>query len=209
MEPDDILLFYSGDEFFATARIEQKFENPDIGEWANGIYGEGFARGTEVLWLLLLSMLIFGYMRQFLNALNAIDRPRDAFAVNLLFTGANVLLNVVLVWQFGWVGAAVASATSSLLGTVVSYALLSRVVTLELPLAEIGKQAVAALIMGGVVSLLRRTIELTGLVRHNVLIVTSLVGIGAGVYVVTLLALSPALRDTVDRNLPVDLPSVP
>lgn len=34
MESDDILLFYSEGEFFATARVEQKFENPDIGEWA-------------------------------------------------------------------------------------------------------------------------------------------------------------------------------
>lgn len=34
MESDDILLFYSGGEFFATARVEQKFENPEIGAWA-------------------------------------------------------------------------------------------------------------------------------------------------------------------------------
>ncbi|WP_143920347.1 hypothetical protein [Halorhabdus utahensis] len=34
MESDDILLFYSEGEFFASARVEQKFENPDIGEWA-------------------------------------------------------------------------------------------------------------------------------------------------------------------------------
>lgn len=34
MESDDILLFYAEGEFFATARVVQKFESPAIGDWA-------------------------------------------------------------------------------------------------------------------------------------------------------------------------------
>jgi O-antigen/teichoic acid export membrane protein len=170
------------------------------------IYGSEFVQGTEVLWLLLFSMLIFGYMRQFVNALNAIDRPKYAFIVNLVFTAANITLNIILVWQFGWVGAAVASAISSILGTIVSYSLLIQVVDLDLPLTEIGKQVASALLMGGIVWSLQALVETTDIVQHNFAIVLSLVAVGAGVYAFSLLIISSKFRNTVDRNIPVEIP---
>jgi O-antigen/teichoic acid export membrane protein len=170
------------------------------------VYGGDFLVGRNVLWLLLLSILFFSYMKQFLNALNAIDEPRLAFAVNVVFIATNVALNGALIWQFGWVGAAVASATSAFVGLCLGYALLVREVSFDLPVAEITKQAVAALVMGGVVVVGESAVEATGVVEQNIVIVVGLVAVGAGVYVAALLALSSRFRATVRRNLPVDVP---
>lgn len=172
------------------------------------IYGDEFVQGTNVLWLLLLSILLFSYMRQFLNALNAIDRPDYAFRVNAVFIGTNATLNLVLIWRLGWVGAAVASAISSAVGLVLSYRLLVRLVSFELPFAEISKQLIAAIGMGAVVLGLQNLIEATGIIQHNFAILLGLVAIGAAIYVVSLLAISPKFRGIVTRNVPVDLTSI-
>lgn len=170
------------------------------------IYSSEFVQGTEVLWLLLLSMLLYTYMQQQLNALNAVDRPDAAFRVNLIFVFSNVLLNLILVWRFGWIGAAVASAIASGLGLTLSYNLLVQTLPITIPLDEIGRQWVAAFVMGGVVWALRNGIETTDIIRHNFATVCLLVGIGACVYSILLLAISPQFRATVERNLPVDPP---
>ncbi len=170
------------------------------------IYGEEFVQGVEVLWLLILSIFLFSYYRQFLNVLNALDYPEYAFRANLVFIATNVVLNVTLIWQLGWIGAAVASVVSVLFGMVASYTYLTRIISFRIPFEEIGRQALAALVMGVVVFTCRTAIETAELVQHNVLIVVTLVGLGAGVYVLVLLAISREFRDTVDRNLPVAVP---
>jgi O-antigen/teichoic acid export membrane protein len=141
-----------------------------------------------------------------LNALNAVDRPDAAFRVNLVFVFSNVVLNLLLIWQFGWVGAAVASVTASGIGLAFSYALLARTLPLRIPFDEIGRQWAAALFMGGVVWGLRSIIETTGIIGHNFAIVCLLVGAGSLVYFAVLMTISSRLRATVSRNLPVDPP---
>lgn len=172
------------------------------------IYGDEFVQGTKVLWLLLLSILLFSYMHQFLNALNAIDRPDYAFRVNAVFIVTNATLNLVLIWQLGWIGAAIASVMSSIVGLVLSYKLLVRLVNFELPLLEISKQVIAAVGMGAVVAGLRKAIEATGVIQHNFVILLGLVAIGATTYVALLITISPKFRGVVTRNAPVDLTSL-
>ncbi len=171
-----------------------------------GLYGAEFVRGTEVLWLLLGGVVCYSYFEQFLNALNGIDRPNAAFRANLVFIVSNIALNILLVWQIGFVGAAIASVLSVLLGTVVAYALLLQFVSVTLPLSEVGRQVLAALVMGGVVFLGERAAETSGVVDQNVLVVGGFVVVGAGVYVVVLSAISARFRTTVRRNLPFDVP---
>lgn len=169
------------------------------------IYGPEFVQGTEVLWLLLASILLFGYFRQCINALNALDYPDVAFRVNVVFITSNIVMNVVLIWQFGWIGAAIASVLSVSLGTVLSYYLLSLLVPLTIPFDNIGQQVTAAAVMGIVVLLGRIGIEETAF-QHNFVIITVLVTLGITVYVAVLLAISPQFRSTVRRNLPFEFP---
>lgn len=172
------------------------------------IYGTGFGIGDQVLVILLLGLIVYTYTKQLLNTLNAIDRPDLAFRANGVFIGANLALNVLLVWQIGWVGAAIATALSATVGLVASYYYARQLVPFELPTGEISRQWIAALIMGAIVYLARDIGEanLAWIDDYNAVFVVSLVGLGAAIYFAILLAISSRFRTTVDRNLPIDLP---
>ena len=167
------------------------------------VYGPEFTEGTTILGLLVLAVLLYAYQKQLLNALNGLDRPDLSFRINALFIALNASLNLVLVWQYGLVGAAVATAVSAGVGALASYVVLKRLVAFDTPVDDVARQWAAALLMGGVVYAARAVGETTVLATHNELFVVALVGIGAGVYFLILLILSSTFRETVRRNLPV------
>jgi len=159
------------------------------------IYGSQFTRGNVVLVVLVGARLVYTYQHQFVNALNAIDRPDLAFRVEGVFVVTNLGLNVALVLEFGWIGAAVATALSALLATLLAHRALAAEVDFELPLAELGRQVFASLVMGGVV--LAGTTALPGTLPVGL----GLVFLGAAVYGVVVFVISPTLRQVVVVNL--------
>lgn len=172
------------------------------------LYGPEFIQGSTVLVLLILGIVLYTYLKQFLNALNGLNRPDLAFRINGVFIILNTGLNVILIWQFSIVGAAIASVISVIITLAIAYRFVSQIVSFDTPLGEIGRQCVAALAMGGVVWSGLYGIESTAVIQHNATIVLLLVGIGAAFYFTTLLGISSRFRKTVDRNLPVDLPLI-
>ena len=152
------------------------------------IYGSEFTKGGVVLVVLVAARLIHVYQQQFVNALNAINRPDLAFRVQGLFVAANVVLNVLLVALYGWVGAAV--------GLVAGYTAITSVLPVEMPRAELGRQTGAAVLMGAVVlagkTVLPRTLPAA----------LGLVALGAAVYGLVMVGVSPALRGVIRDNLP-------
>jgi O-antigen/teichoic acid export membrane protein len=141
-----------------------------------------------------------GYQSQVLSGLNAVDRPEFAFRSNSTLIGANVVLNVVLVWWLGWIGAALATACASGLALVVTYGYLRRVVSFTVPLSEIGRQVLAAVVMAAAV-LAGREVLLGRFPEYEFVVVLGLVCAGAGVYFAVLLLISEGIRETVFRNL--------
>lgn len=177
-----------------------------LGERILQIYGSEFPQGANVLVLLIVANLLMGYQNQLLNTLNAINRPDLSFRVNGVFVLANLTLNVILVYLYGWIGAAVATATSVAISLVLAYRHVDNVIDFKLPTGEIMKQWVAAIIMAVLVYgglYVENTYWLLG---HNVATILILVLTGAGTYFFVLLGLSMEFRETVDRNLPIDLP---
>ena len=170
------------------------------------IYGDEFTQGAVVLGILIVAALVRAYQKQFLTTLNAVDRPELSFRANALFVVTNLSLNFVLVYVYGWIGAAVATVLSVAVSLVVAYHMLEALVDFAIPYREIGRQWLAALAMGAVVLAGRRVETTYRLLEHNLATVFVLVGLGAGVYFLALLAISPRFRETVDRNLPVALP---
>lgn len=168
------------------------------------IYGGEFVRGTAVLGLLILACLFYAYQQQLLTAINAIDRPNLSFKINGAFILTNTGLNVALVSQFGWVGAAVATVVSTALGLTLSYVLFTRLVSIHPPIQEIKHQVLAASLMGVVLWLLRRFIDTSAASLWNVALTVGLVVFGAGLYFLGLLGLSAQFRRTVTANLPID-----
>jgi O-antigen/teichoic acid export membrane protein len=175
-----------------------------VGDRLLRIYGASFEKGAPILALLVGAALVYSYVRQLRNTLNAIDRPELAFRVNAVFVGINVVLNLVLTWQFGWLGAAVATLASAGIGAVLAYWYVHSEVGISFPLRLIGRQGVAAIAMGGFVFALRRLLESNWDLQSNVVFVGLLVSTGAVVYFGTLAAIWPAFRLTVVDNLPIE-----
>ncbi|MFA9426356.1 polysaccharide biosynthesis C-terminal domain-containing protein [Natronorubrum sp. A-ect3] len=170
------------------------------------IYGDGFEIGAQVLTMLLVGILAYTYNKQLLNTLNAIDRPDLAFRANAVFIVSNLVLNVALVYTIGWVGAAIATASSAAIGLVFGFYYTRRHVGFSVPLEEISKQCIAALLMGVVVYAARALGEPQPIAAYNEIFVVALVGLGALVYFLVLLSISRTFRTTVSRNLPFDVP---
>jgi O-antigen/teichoic acid export membrane protein len=177
-----------------------------LGERLLMLYGDEFVEGAAVLWLLILAVLIYSFQKQLINGLNGIDRPDLAFRTNAAFVVVNASLNLVLIWQYGVVGAAAATALSTVVALVLSYYYLSRLITFRVPYGELVRQWAAALLMGTVVFATLGAIEATALIIHNAIVVVGLVAIGVGVYFLSLLSISREFRATVARNLPFELP---
>lgn len=165
------------------------------------IYSPEFVVGSTVLAILILAQIFEVYGSQFVDVLNAVKRPDAAFRTNAVFTVTNLSLNVVLISQFGWTGAAVATLLSSVLTLLLGYYYLSEVLdTIRIPLDELGRQVVSALVMTGFVYLLETLVGPSHL--ETILIVFA----GAVFYISILVIISAKVRQDVGqllRNLPI------
>ncbi|WP_340101524.1 polysaccharide biosynthesis C-terminal domain-containing protein [Salinibaculum salinum] len=167
------------------------------------VYGPEFVEGARVLTILIVAVLFYGYQRQTVNALSGIDRPDEAFTVNSVLIGSNVVLNIVLIANFGIIGAAVATATSAVISLVTGYIILRRHVIISLPIRRIGTQIIAATGMGVVVIVVEEIIK-TILPPTDVIVPTGLiVGVGAVSYFSFLWILSAEFREVVIENAPL------
>lgn len=169
------------------------------------IYGPDFVQGATVLWLLILSTLLYGYQTQLTSSLNAIDRPDISFRINIAFIGVNAILNVVFVSMVGFVGAAIATALSAAIGVSLAFTALRSELEFVVPAGEILKQFLAAGLMALAVLAGLEVFERTA-VSHNVAVLLTLVVLGAGVYFLALYLLSSEFRSTVVDNSPVRIP---
>jgi O-antigen/teichoic acid export membrane protein len=172
-----------------------------VGEPILGLYGSEFEQAGTVLAILVVARLIYAYEAQFIMTLNAIDYPDIAFRVNLVFVASNIVLNVVLVYLYGWVGAAVGTATAAFVGLIVAYYALTDVIDLKIPVGELARQLVAAIAMGVVLYPTRGVV--LGLLETRIVEALLLVSFGAGVYFAVLVVLSTRFRTTVRNNIPI------
>lgn len=179
-----------------------------LGERILRIYGPEFPQGATILTILIVANLFMGYQTQLINTLNAINRPNLAFRVNAVFVIVNLTFNMIFIYFYGWIGAAIATATSVAISLVLAYRHVAKIIDFELPAIEIVKQWVAAFVMaiavyGGL--FVENTYRI---LSHNVATVLILVTAGAGIYFLILLAISMEFRETVDRNIPITIPFV-
>jgi O-antigen/teichoic acid export membrane protein len=167
------------------------------------IYGPAFSVADTVLVILVLSQLAFVYMTQLLNVLNATNKPEIAFRINVFFAISNIVLNILLITVFGWLGAAIASLTSAALGIILAYYAVRRSIDGFLPVRDWGSQILAAGIMGGcLLSIL--SADVMGLVSGPPIVEkVTIVAFGAAVYGGTLFLLSRRVRNVILANLSV------
>lgn len=168
-----------------------------VGDMVLKVYNTQYAIASTVLFVLTGARLVYAYADQLTNALSGIDRPDLSFRVNLAFVLVNVSLNLLLVYVYGWVGAAVATTASAIVSLVLGYWYLDSLLTVTIPYGELSKQWVAAVVMGIVVAAGRQPLPSTWLAGFG------LAGVGGLVYFVLLFGLSTRFRTTLRDNLPV------
>jgi len=173
-----------------------------VGEGVLNIYDEEFRQGYQILVILIGSTLVHSYYRQFINTMNAIDRPEMSFKIHMFFVVSNIMLNFALVYFYGWIGAAIATLASSIGGVIVAHRLLSRVFAFSIPWGEIGKQFVSAVIMGIATFGLLHIFGMWGIGRLRIFAVLPAVAFGGVVYFTVLLTVSKTFKRTVFENLP-------
>jgi O-antigen/teichoic acid export membrane protein len=162
------------------------------------ILGIVFSPQYTGAWLVLI-ILAFENMFQPIHmilgrALLAIDHPGLAARASVFSMILNLVLNFALVWQFGIVGAAVATITASSFNGFLHAVYLSRYLSIRLPFREIGWCVFAALGMTAVL--------LTGLTMITVNTFPELlvmVAIGAVAYIGIALVYPP-IRTTVSAQ---------
>lgn len=158
------------------------------------LYGSEFAAGSLLLVVLCAARIAQSYEVVLLQTLNALDLPEVTFRISFLFTVVNLGLNVTLIWQFGPIGAAVATAVSVAISGVLGLRELSNHVRVRVAVRPILTQLGSATFMGLVILAIQQrfgswtTVELFAVVLF-----------GTGVYGVVVLLVSPQTKATLRR----------
>jgi len=119
------------------------------------LYGQDFIPAALPLCVLLIARVIRGSTAVPIGgSFSGIGRPDLALKIDAISVGTNVVLNALLIPRFGIMGAAIATTTSLLLGNMIFFALIPRVMKLKIDFKwfaqAIGLAAIAvALFWGG------------------------------------------------------------
>lgn len=125
-----------------------------------------FGPEFTVAWLALI-ILVAGKIPQTLHillsrSLNGIDRPDLAATASILSAIINVIFNIVFIWQYGLVGAAIATTASFAVNTGLHMFYLNKFLRISIPVRKIGLIVIASTIMGVPVYILSHITDVTG-----------------------------------------------
>jgi len=111
------------------------------------------------------------------RTLKGIDRPELSAKATTIAVLINVVLNFVLIWYFGILGAAVATTVSFSINTVLHWVYLSRYVSITLSGAELGWSVVSASLMSGTLFVVNRWVPVNSIPK-----LVAFVGAGVLIY---------------------------
>lgn len=153
------------------------------------IYRPAFEQGYVVLLLLITARVLDAYAYQLASVISALDYPEIEFRISVSFIAINSGLNLLFIWQFGWIGAAVATMLSTVVELGLSYRYLSNIIgQVEVPFEPILAQVGASIVMAGIIY------GLTLVVPINNYTAVGLVFVGASIYVGVLVSISTRIR---------------
>lgn len=152
------------------------------------LFGREYVIATTVLVILFFEKIIQSVNDIVESSVRALDRPDMAAKATIVSIGLNIILNPILVFSIGFVGAAIATGFSWFVNTLLHIYYLRQLVSFEFPYSILGWYVISSLIMGAVVLVVQSVFPVTNVVR-----LFSLVLVGTTVY--GLLAVSiPSVR---------------
>ncbi|MFC4437780.1 MULTISPECIES: oligosaccharide flippase family protein [Natrialbaceae] len=155
------------------------------------VFGDAYTIASVALIILMGEKILQSFYVVFGRSLRAINREDLSAKSTIVSIVANLILTFVLVPLFGLSGAAIATAVSFGLNTILHAVYLSEFISIRFPIVEVGWALVAAITMTISLLALRHVLPIQTLVE--LLLVISL---GALTYTVVLL-LFPPLRKNV------------
>jgi len=165
-----------------------------------------FGPDFTVAWLALIVLtggrIVSSVHIIFSSALNAIDRPDLAAYAAICASVLNLGLNVILIWQFGLVGAAIATMGSFAVNTALHTYFLNKFIQIDLPLREAAWSILASAVMALCLFGIRSQIEI-----NTIFGLLSIVSIGVIIYTAVAVVYTP-IRTTIQRTMKPLLSSV-
>lgn len=169
-----------------------------VAVFSREILGLVFGQDFTIAWLVLIILMgekIFQAPHLILGkSLQGINRPDLAARSGVVAMVLNFTLNVLLVWQFGIVGAAIATTISFIVNSILHGYYLSRFITIRLPCREISWYIISSAFMSLLLLVIRRWIPI-----NSVLVLGSVVAFGVLAYLLLAL-LSPRIRGRIRKT---------
>jgi O-antigen/teichoic acid export membrane protein len=160
------------------------------------LFGIQFTSGWLVLIVLMAGRIPESVFFIFSRTLNGIDRPDLGARAVLVATASNVLLNLVLVLQYGIAGAAVATGVSFAMNALIHAHYLSDFLSIGIPVSQLTGIVMAALGMAGILWYIGSQIAVDSLLRLALVLL-----LGIGLYGVFSLMI-PQTREMIIENVP-------
>jgi O-antigen/teichoic acid export membrane protein len=169
------------------------------------LYGASFVSGAPVLMILLFVQIVNIFMFLLTMCLNAMDMPRTSFYITAASAVLNIALNILLIPQFGIIGAAVASLVTILINAVLAYMMLKSSLHIRIDKRGILNLIVSAMIMSVALSACVYLFPI-----RNFADLVLVLGFGALIYFVSVLGIDRAIRNDLKELLEtMHLPLIP
>ncbi|WP_380677917.1 flippase [Salinigranum sp. GCM10025319] len=147
------------------------------------LFGSEYGAASLVLTVLLFSAFIQSVQTAYGRVLPGMDRP-DLDAKSALMTlTINMVLNIVFVWQFGILGAAVATTIAKVCSAVIELYFVRQLVTVSFRPREVAWCVVSSVAMTVALVYVESIVSITSVFRLLVVI-----GLGAAIYAIVLLS---------------------
>ena len=111
------------------------------------LYGASFVSGAPVLMILLFVQIVNIFMFLLTMCLNAMDMPKTSFYITAGSALLNIVLNILLIPQYGIAGAAVASLVTISINAALAYMMLKSSLHISIDKRGVLNLVVSALIM--------------------------------------------------------------
>jgi len=158
------------------------------------VFGPEYTMGSLVL-IILMGEKIFQSVHIILGrSLQGIDRPDLAAKAGVIAIALNFFLNIVFVFYYGILGAAIATTLSFLVNTALHARYLSLFVSINIPLNEIRDLVLASVGMGISLQLIRTLYPIDSLPR-----LTAVILLGVILYIVFVFTI-PSSRRMITTN---------
>jgi O-antigen/teichoic acid export membrane protein len=141
------------------------------------VFGAEYAAGWFVLIILMGEKVIQSVHLILGRSLQGIDQPDLAAKAGVISMVLNLLLNVILTFEYGIIGAAVATALSFIVNSILHASYLSRFVSIRVPYGQIGGCVTASFGMVVMLYIVESVIAIDSLP-----VLLLIVGFGVAVY---------------------------